>query len=361
VKPCAHCNKLTGNPRFCSRICSSAWWSKQTKPDDWKVKACVTCGIELQPARQHAKSKRLFCSRRCYQINRQSKSRITQTCTYCGKEFQRKKSQKVGARPFCSIQCIGLAKRVEKQCPGCGAKVIGAAKKYCSLRCYRTRRLKERFCKRCGAPIQRTQRFKVFRGKLYCSRQCLWDAKTVVRHCQTCGIELKQRNKKKAKKFCSKKCLFASFRKHYKSCLNCHEPMPGSFKRPIAANRRFCSIGCSRAYQGETTIEKTVRIWLEEQKIAFQQFKQFGRYEVDFYLPEYHVGIEADGVYWHEIKKKPHRIIARRQKFLDSIGLILIRLPEESIKDLSFIVRLKAFIGGRSLSLFNSPYAGAFK
>ena len=69
-----------------------------------------------------------------------------------------------------------------------------------------------------------------------------------------------------------------------------------------------------------------------EQDIFFIEQKEFGVYVVDFYLPEYRLVIEADGVYWHGKKAKPEEIQRKRRDILATKALIVVRLSEEDIK-----------------------------
>lgn len=231
--------------------------------------------------------------------------------------------------------------------------------KYCSRQCYERRPLLEKSCELCGKPIPKrpmgARKMLVFTGKKFCSKQCMIAARQKRRFCQVCKIEILHRSKKKPKYFCSVKCRHEGMRKYpVLTCEQCGQAMRSTWRRPYKRDRRFCSFHCYHSFKGETTIETTVRIWLEEQCIPFVQYKQLGRYTVDFYLPEYHVAIEADGEYWHGKKRKPRRVSAKRQAYLDSVGVIVIRLPESTIKDASFIQKLNGVVRGRTLNLWSS-------
>ena len=49
----------------------------------------------------------------------------------------------------------------------------------------------------------------------------------------------------------------------------------------------------------ETSIEKTVREWLEEANINFKEQKAVRYINVDFFLPEKNIIIQCHGTYWH--------------------------------------------------------------
>ncbi len=43
---------------------------------------------------------------------------------------------------------------------------------------------------------------------------------------------------------------------------------------------------------------------LKELGVAYKWEQRFGKYWVDFYLPDYNLAIECDGVYWHHGKEE---------------------------------------------------------
>jgi hypothetical protein len=61
---CANCDKITTNPKFCSRSCSVSFTNK-THPKrikEIKSKNCIYC---LQPFQYHSKSSKKYCSKIC--------------------------------------------------------------------------------------------------------------------------------------------------------------------------------------------------------------------------------------------------------------------------------------------------------
>ena len=58
---------------------------------------------------------------------------------------------------------------------------------------------------------------------------------------------------------------------------------------------------CEHIYKHETLIETKIRLYLEKNHIKYIQYDRVQIYpkELDFYLPDYKIGIECNGIYWH--------------------------------------------------------------
>ena len=181
-----------------------------------------------------------------------------------------------------------------------------------------------------GGPCARCEKWCAGR---YCSRRCKHESAKTLKFCQRCKIEIKTVGKKKNSKYCSRACSAEALRKHTdRVCLKCHKKLIGKWRKPLSATRRFCSFHCYHTYKGETSIEKTVREWLESCNLLFIPQYQIGRYTVDYYLPEYHLAIEVDGWYWHVKKPKSAVVQERRERTLFKHGLVIVRIPESAIK-----------------------------
>jgi very-short-patch-repair endonuclease len=53
---------------------------------------------------------------------------------------------------------------------------------------------------------------------------------------------------------------------------------------------------------------------------------------VDFFLPEYNLVVEADGVYWHRMDKQKQKD-ARKNAYLENSGHDVVRLPGDLIRN----------------------------
>lgn len=62
----------------------------------------------------------------------------------------------------------------------------------------------------------------------------------------------------------------------------------------------MCPI-CNPEKNLETSIEYKIRLLLERHNIRFEQHVRYiiSPREFDFYLPDYKVAIECNGIYWH--------------------------------------------------------------
>ena len=90
----------------------------------------------------------------------------------------------------------------------------------------------------------------------------------------------------------------------------------GNFK--ITPDNFFHSVGCPIC--AESNLEGEMRRFLEENKIKFESYKKFewlGKQHIDFYLPEYDVGIECQGGQHF----KPVGIFGGEDAFIKTISL----------------------------------------
>lgn len=67
------------------------------------------------------------------------------------------------------------------------------------------------------------------------------------------------------------------------------------------------------ARNSPTSVERHVMRWLDNRGVRYESAKLIGRHFVDFYLPEAHMVVEADGAYWHRDQAKD---IARDEALL---------------------------------------------
>lgn len=237
----------------------------------------------------------------------------------------------------------GLKVRIVLQCAHCHKTFLNfpylvRKTSYCSLDCYwtGTKRRKLKICKSCGREFYAAAHLINKGYGFYCSRQCwfsVFERQKELVICQQCNKEFNVINAvfKKGPKFCSKKCSDDSKRDYVTSnCQNCKQ----DFQLPRSDFNRgrgnFCMRFCYKTFVGETSIEKIVRLALEELKEIFVQEAKFGRFHADFYLPERKIVIECDGEYWHRSQLIKDRD-SRKEVFLNEHGLKVVRLTEEEI------------------------------
>jgi hypothetical protein len=71
-------------------------------------------------------------------------------------------------------------------------------------------------------------------------------------------------------------------------------------------------------------------------------YKEFGKYEIDIYLPELKIGFEYNGVYWHSDKFKENNYHLLKKNYFSDLGINLISIWEDDWQIKSEIV--KSFI-----------------
>ena len=208
---------------------------------------------------------------------------VGRTCEECGEPIGGK--GQTLARRFCSRVCYesGRAERIEKVCPVCTKAFV--------------------------VPVATAHRFTV------CSQACRPHGTYVP--CPRCGKAFYSRGGRL--KFCSEACRRPPV---LTTCENCGT----EYRREPAVASRFCCFACYRAFTGETTIERRVRLALEGIAAPFTQEQRVGRWSLDFAIPEQQLAIEVDGNYWHDPEKD-----ARRDARLAEHGWRIIRIPEASL------------------------------
>jgi len=288
--------------------------------------------------------KKKCCSYRCAGIAKR-KIKPKKYCLVCEREIQSEYAQK-----YCSRKCMTEVQRKYRVCPICEKKFFGEGNTVCcsykcagKLRGEKQRKKKQKPCLICG---EMTYNLK------YCSNRCSGISKKrrKNRYCENCGTQINRERYGKEweeTRFCSVSCRNEAQRKYPpKPCVNCGKKMIGSFK-PFSTSdtvgvsglrdRKFCSVACYMAYTGPTTIEKKVCEWLDSRKISYVYQQPFGRYVVDFHLPEYGVVIEVDGAYWHSDEKQDPEKALKRERVLLGLGLIIVHVPESAVHSGRFV------------------------
>jgi len=303
-----------------------------------EVRECRRCGATFV-----AKSERhYYCGEAC---RRQGSPRVKRVCEGCGHEFELEQYlAERGQGKFCSLDCYhNQSPRVEKVCQNCNAVFAASARsaaeggrQFCSQKCQRdyfeAARV-PRTCQFCGKEFTVIPSVAEKGGGKYCSKECADNAArdyvTVI--CEACGqtFSTPRSNINRGRgKFCSREC----FERHavvVATCLNCGQEFE-AWQSELKYGRKFCSRRCYQLYEGESSIEKLVRVELERRGEEFIQEAEIGPYQVDFLLPWRMKVIECDGSYWHSL---PDSIVRDRRKdtYLTRLGYRVYRLTEEDI------------------------------
>jgi len=246
----------------------------------------------------------LYCSKECFY---KDKKRENRKCKYCGKTYHPDRD----SRKFCSRECYLKHKKenhtVVKTCVGCGKefrirKVYKDRYNYCSLECKRKYMEGEyRKCETCGKKFWHTgSDIKRGLNRRHCSEECRRPPQ--INTCQNCGKE---------------------------------------FRVVPSNDNKFCSRSCYLKYTGESDIEKKVRRKLEHLCIDYKQEYPIGNYNIDFFLPDYNIALEADGIYWHNKDSVEERDKRRDKELLDNHRYGTIRISGDTIReseDLSMVI-----------------------
>lgn len=243
---------------------------------------------------------------------------------------------------------------ITKHCEVCGKEFTSKHKetRYCSRACINTatKTLPTRFCEICGNPI--LSKFNRSKAK-YCSQKCTGIAhdQKITNICQICGKKFKVSPSNAATKFCSKKCHNASMdQKIMLQCQHCGKEFKVS---PCFKNRKYCSQNCMnevkpayRIFRDKlkngirTNIESITENALQTLKINYVWEHRFGKYWVDFYLPEHHLAIECDEPYWHNTTKD-----ARKDQYIiENYDVKILRLTTQQIKGGQLTDLIQAFV-----------------
>lgn len=269
---------------------------------------------------------------------------MPRACRFCNKplsSLQAKRGQK-----FCSRGCKnkGQERRIEISCYGCAKKFtislyLKRSTNYCSRECYwnSTRRKEKRKCKVCGKEFT-VKAYLIEEGfGTFCSRECqhkLYPPQ-IVKLCPKCGKKFKvQPARADKRKFCSKICKDEFERDYVKRvCKNCKRIFEIPRWELNKGKGTFCSRDCYIIFNGESSIEAKTREALEMAGIPFEQEAKIGTYRIDFLLVDHDVVLECDGEYWHSRPWSDERD-KRKDFYLGAKGLRVIRITEQTIKDL---------------------------
>lgn len=237
-----------------------------------------------------------------------------------------------------------LKVRVILSCEYCGQKFLNfpylvRKNTYCSRGCYwkGTNRKQLRVCLSCNKQFLAKANLINKGFGFYCSKSC-WDdllkSQRKILKCKQCNKEFSLSISifKQNHKFCSKKCADDNKRDYvFRICRGCKKTfeLPRHVVNRGLGRGSFCNRGCFVKYEGETSIERLIRLKLQKLKEPFKQEMKIGRYHADFYLPNRNLIIECDGEYWHRNKTEHDK---KRDQVLKDLGYKILRLSEENIK-----------------------------
>jgi very-short-patch-repair endonuclease len=104
---------------------------------------------------------------------------------------------------------------------------------------------------------------------------------------------------------------------------------------------RKCSISyiAKRAATSTSTLERNMMSVLNEMDISFRTQYMVDLFPVDFYIEDYNLIIQVDGVYWHS-KPSAQERDARCNEAIKQQGYKLLRFREDECNDIDFVINI---------------------
>lgn len=221
-----------------------------------------------------------------------------------------------------------------------------------------------KLCKVCGKEL-RYKSQRSFRYAIKHKNKCKTCQDNIRRNrenrrCVICNNEF-ECVKKSKRKFCSLKCHYSSgFQKHerkIKYCKFCKTPIYYLDWEIKFHPKEFCSCKCRYGYQVSSGQKRKTKPEIKMENILksifpniLYNFELEGKF-YDFYIPEKHLLIEVDGIYWHGRNVKVLNSTQKRVRTNDQFknvlaaerGYRLIRFWEDEItkKNVSKYLRIK--------------------
>lgn len=240
---------------------------------------CATCNAELERMPYQIKASKtgnFFCNRECrskwdsekWKKHRENFPEIK--CEICGKN-KKVKPYRVNTQRYCSYECSNKARHLE------GTTLVN--------------------CSFCHKEFRKNNFYVNNYDNLFCSKDChgKWISeeslnKRVSVFCEVCGVKDSIiPSKKSTYKTCSKKCHNIRL-KRVSSTDEWIDQMRENGMKGLKSQQQF----------KETEPERLVREYLEENGITFEPQKEmYGKFMVDFFLPENNTVLEVFGDYWH--------------------------------------------------------------
>ena len=218
----------------------------------------------------------------------------------------------------------------KRNCPKCGKEI-----KYVNVYNYRYAILKNTKCKTCTGKINGKNNTGLKRSidtkeKIIKSLKLISEKRKTGKYskCKFCGKEIYiPKREEKSKKYCSKKCYDES-QKGIKIHIECYNDFCNNIMMKLnheikGKDKMFCSVRCANIYRSQlasksrkyknTKPEIKFKSVLSENNIKYihqypVQWKRGWKKWYDFYLEDYNLLIEVDGVYWHGKGKKQNEL-----------------------------------------------------
>ena len=96
--------------------------------------------------------------------------------------------------------------------------------------------------------------------------------------------------------------------------------------------------------------EQAIFFYFRQITTAYNRYMIDSKTEIDIYLPEFNIGVEYDGAYFHKGEKAEEREKRKEEKLLD-LGITLIRVREVESKTCKHIIRAKPRANDIELSI----------
>ncbi|PAD85021.1 hypothetical protein CHH57_01540 [Niallia circulans] len=316
--------KSKNKNHFCSRNCQDSYLIGKKPWNYSKIDLnCMYCHKKILRAKSDLiENKNVFCSKECtdkFKLGRPLGYRVERLqlkCTYCSSEIIRIKTRvNSGENHFCSRRCadkhkIGksntsIMKGSFVNCHTCGNEFYLAK--------YRIESQDRYFCSNaCRLIWTKTDEFKDVMSDFKREQNKLKN------YCALCNTETYKYPSEIRGNiiFCSSRCRNEYFKLHNpnpkkeKVKVKCYTCAKIKYVHESVFNKNkyfFCSFDCYQQRRMEisdlkntgTSIHVKINNLLESIGISYQNEKVFGYYSMDIYLPDYQLGIEIMGDYWH--------------------------------------------------------------
>lgn len=122
-------------------------------------------------------------------------------------------------------------------------------------------------------------------------------------------------------------------------------PIHGDFQQ--SPKHHLEGMGCRKCSLGSSSLEEKVRLIIESLGVKYEQNKWYStegkKWEVDIFLPDYNLGIECHGNYWHsEVKMgvdKARKIHFDKFNNAAKEGITLLQFFEDEINNKAYIIK----------------------
>jgi endogenous inhibitor of DNA gyrase (YacG/DUF329 family) len=311
---------------FCSNKCKDSYLIGKPSWNSKKIFVnCGYCNKKIERSEWELKDhKHLFCDRKCadkflkeFGEGRPKVERFKINCDQCGLEIERTQSEIDRAENhFCTKECADKymkgkinynnRKGHEVKCYNCKIdfyfpkyRIESQERYFCSQECRKVWLKSEEF----SILISQIERTKIDRIQVECSE---------------CGeiVEKFPSELRGELHFCSNDCRGSYFLKHNPNptkekikvyCYTCGKEKLVHQSIYNLNKFFFCSHDCYQQKRMEisdfkftgTSIHLKIDDLLDELGIKYKNEEGFGYYSMDIFLPEYSLGIEIMGDYWH--------------------------------------------------------------